>query len=183
MEKNLLTSKLLGGIGATLCVLSIIPHLGTIAGIAGIITVLISLNMFSKIFNDPQIFKNALISVIISIIAAILIFFTIGLGFFSMIIKSGSYPYTINYLNIGKKLLFFLILTYILFVISGYYIKNAFYLLAYYTKISLFKTAGLLYFISSFLLILVIGGVGIIIAWILIAVAFFTMPSEIKNSI
>jgi len=182
MEKNLLTSKLLGGIGATLCVLSIIPHLGTIAGIAGIITVLISLNMFSKIFNDPQIFKNALISVIISIIAVVLIFFTIGLGFFSMIIKSGSYPY-INYLNIGKKLLFFLILTYILFVISGYYIKNAFYLLAYYTKISLFKTAGLLYFISSFLLILVIGGVGIIIAWILIAVAFFTMPSEIKNSI
>jgi len=98
-----------------------------------------------------------------------------------MIIKSESYPY-INYLNIGKKLLFFLILTYILFVISGYYIKIAFYLLAYYTKISLFKTAGLLYFISSLLLILVIGGLGIIIAWILIAVAFFTMPSEIKNS-
>ena len=95
MEKNLLTSKLLGGIGATLCVLSIIPHLGTIAGIAGIITVLISLNMFSKIFNDPQIFKNALISVIISIIAVVLIFFTIGLGFFF-------YDYKIRILSLYK---------------------------------------------------------------------------------
>ena len=45
--------------------------------------------------------------------------------------------------------------------------------LAYYTKISLFKTAELLYFISSLLLILVIGRLGIIIAWILIAVAFY----------
>ena len=182
MEKNLLTPKLLGGIGAVLCVLSITPHLGAIAGIAGIITVLISLNMFSKIFNDSQIFRNALISIIISIIAVLLIFFTIGLGFFYMIIKSGSYPHTINSLNIGKEVLFSLILIYILFVISGYYIKKAFYLLAYYTKISLFKTAGLLYFISSILTILVIGAVGIIIAWILIAVAFFIMPSEIKSS-
>ena len=82
MEKNLLTPKLLGGIGAILCVLSITPYLGTVAGIAGIITVLISLNMFSKIFNDPQIFRNALISIIISIIAGILIFFIIGLDFF-----------------------------------------------------------------------------------------------------
>ena len=149
---------------------------------AGIITVLISLNMFSKIFNDSQIFRNALISIIISFIAGLLIFFTVGIEFFSMIMKSGSYPHTGNSPNIGKGALFSILSVYILFAISGYYIKNAFYLLAYYTKISLFKTAGLLYFISSLLTILVIGGLGIIIAWILIAVAFFTIPSETKNS-
>jgi len=117
MEKNLLTPKLLGGIGAILCVLSITPYLGTVAGIAGIITVLISLNMFSKIFNNPQIFRNALISIIISIIAGILIFFTIGLGFFF-------YDYKIRILSSYIKLPKYRKETFIFSYINLYFICN-----------------------------------------------------------
>jgi len=183
MAENLSTPKLLGGIGAILLVLMITPYLGSLAGLAGIILILISLNMFSKIFNDPQIFKSALISFILGIIGGFVAFLTVGVTFFSfftMMEPHGYYsPHMFSSIGIGTALAFIII--YILFIISAYYLKSAFCLLSSYTGINLFRTGGLWYFIGTILTIVIVGILINLVAWILIAVAFFTTPEEIKS--
>ncbi len=77
MNESLSTPKLLGGIGAILLILNITPYLGNLPSLAGVVLMLISFNMFSKIFNEPQIFKNALISFILAVVGGLIAFFTV----------------------------------------------------------------------------------------------------------
>ncbi|MDF2954132.1 MAG: putative membrane protein [Thermodesulfobacterium sp.] len=184
MNGNLSTPKLIGGIGAILLILTITPHFGAIAGLAGIVLILISFNMFSKIFNDPQIFKNALVSFILSIIGGFVIFLTVGITFFSILTTVGSEPHFHHAItNIGIGSIFALIIIYALLIVSAHYLKSAFYLLSSYTGVNLYKTGGLLYFIGTILMIIVIGVLVNLVAWVLIAVAFFTTPEEIKSEV
>uniref|UniRef100_A0A7V6CEF7 DUF996 domain-containing protein n=1 Tax=Thermodesulfobacterium geofontis TaxID=1295609 RepID=A0A7V6CEF7_9BACT len=181
MNGNLSTPKLLGGIGSILLVLTVTPYLGAIAGLVGIIFILISLNMFSKIFNDSQIFRNALISFILTVIGVFIIMLTIGITFFSLFTMMGSYPSPI-FSSIGIGTIFSFMITYLLLIISAYYLKSSFYLLSSYTGINLYKTGGFWYFIGTLLIIIVIGFLINLVAWVLIAVAFFTTPEEIKST-
>ncbi|MCD6490322.1 MAG: DUF996 domain-containing protein [Thermodesulfobacterium sp.] len=182
MNGNVSTPKLIGGIGAILLILTITPHFGAIAGLAGIVLIFISLNMFSKIFNDPQIFKNALISFIITIIGGFLAIFTVGAIFFSLFTMVRSHPHSshiFSHIGIGTALV--LTVLYILLIVSAHYLKTSFYLLSSYTGVNLYKTGGLLYFIGTILMIVVLGVLVNLVAWVLIAVAFFTTPEEIKS--
>jgi uncharacterized membrane protein len=183
MNGNLSTAKLLGGIGAILLVLTITPYLGALAGLAGIVLMLISFNMFSKIYNDPQVFKNALISFILAVVGGFLAFFTVGATLFSMFSMMGTHGQYSHHVfsNIGLGTTFAFIILYILLIISAHYLKSAFYLLSSYTGINLFRTGGFWYFIGTILTIVIIGILINLVAWILIAVAFFTTPEEIKS--
>ena len=181
MNGGLSTPKLLGGIGSILLVLTVTPYLGSIVGLVGIILILISLNMFSKIFNDPQIFRNALISFILAIIGVFVIMLTIGITFFSFFTMMGSYHLHM-FSSIGIGTIFSFIVTYLLLIISAHYLKSSFYLLSSYTGINLYKTGGFWYFIGTLLIIVVIGFLINLVAWVLIAVAFFTTPEEIKST-
>ncbi|MBO8144533.1 MAG: DUF996 domain-containing protein [Thermodesulfobacterium sp.] len=182
MNGNLSTPKLIGGIGAILLILTITPHFGAIAGLAGIVLMLISFNMFSKIFNNPQIFKNALISFILVIIGGFLAILTVGVTFFSLFTMIGSQPHSSHiFSNIGIGTTFVFVILYILLIVSAHYLKTSFYLLSSYTGVNLYKTGGLLYFIGTILMIIVISVLVNLVAWVLIAVAFFTTPEEIKS--
>ncbi len=64
------TARILGGIGAILGILSI---LHSALGIVGIVLILIALKMISDEYGMPQIFKYALYSTIIIIIAIAII--------------------------------------------------------------------------------------------------------------
>jgi Predicted membrane protein len=125
MNGGLSTPKLLGGIGSILLVLTVTPYLGSIAGLVGIILILISLNMFSKIFNDPQIFRNALISFILAIIGVFVIMLTIGITFFSFFTMMGSYHLHM-FSSIGIGTIFSFIVTYLLLIISAHYLNLPF---------------------------------------------------------
>lgn len=183
MNENLSTPKLLGGIGAILLVLTITPYLGAIAGMVGIILILISLNMFSKIYNHPQIFRNALISFVLAIIGGFVAMLTVGITFFSLFTMMGHHYYPSHiFSSIGIGTAFAFIIIYLLFIISAYYLKSSFTLLSSYTGVNLYKTGALWYFIGTILFIVAIGILINLVAWILIAVAFFTTPEEVKNS-
>ncbi|QER42562.1 DUF996 domain-containing protein [Thermodesulfobacterium sp. TA1] len=176
------TPKLIGGIGSILLILTMTPYFGIAAGLVGIVLLLISFNMFSKIFNDPQIFKNALLSFIFTIIGGFFVIFTVGLTFFSLFTMMGSHFHSFHmFPHVGIGTIFVWIILYILLVISAYYLKTSLYLLSSYTGVNLYKTGGFLYFIGNILMIIVIGVLINLVAWILIAVAFFTTPEEIKS--
>ena len=180
MDESLSTPKLLGGIGAILLVLTVTPYLGAIAGLVGIILILISLNMFSKIYKDPQIFRNALISFVLAVISFVAIL-TVGVTFFSLFIMMGPHPsHMFSSIGIGTALAFIII--YLLLIASAYYLKTSFYSLSSYTGVDLYKTGAFWYFIGTVLLIVVVGILINLVAWILIAVAFFTTPEEVRIS-
>ena len=184
MNESLSTSKLLGGIGAILLVLTITPYLGAISGLVGIILILISLNMFSKIYSDPQIFRNALISFVLAIISGFVVILIVGITFFSLFTMMGPFSYPSHmFSSIGIGTIFAFIIIYLLLIISAYYLKTSFTLLSSYTGVNLFRTGGLWYFIGTILTIVIIGILINLVAWILIAVAFFTTPEEVKSSV
>ena len=57
------------------------------------------------------------------------------------------------------------------------YLRKSFDALANKTGNGMFKTAGLLLLIGAILTIVLIGLILIFVAWILLTVAFFSMPS------
>ncbi len=181
MQENFSTPKILGGIGSILCALAITPHLGPLTALIGFIFLLISLNMFSKIFKDERIFKQAFISIIFASVAIILIIFIFGLiGFFIIRLSYHSYYFHFfHHLGITSFLGF--LVAYILLILNGYYLKSAFELLSFHTEITLYKAGGVSYFIGTILSIIFIGFLVIFAAWIILAVAFFITPDEKKE--
>lgn len=59
---------------------------------------------------------------------------------------------------------------------GAYYLKKAYDQIAAYTGVDMFKTAGLLYLIGAATTIVIIGLLILLVANILQAVAFFTLP-------
>ncbi|MCF8330916.1 MAG: hypothetical protein K9H84_00535 [Bacteroidales bacterium] len=62
----------LGRVGILLPIASFIPVLGQLAGIAAQVLLLISHNYFSKIYEEPGIFKNALTGFIVQIAGSLI---------------------------------------------------------------------------------------------------------------
>jgi uncharacterized membrane protein len=71
---NLKSSKTLGGIGAILIVISVLPYISQlgIIGFIGAILVLVALHGFARIYKESGIFNNALYGIITGIVGVVL---------------------------------------------------------------------------------------------------------------
>lgn len=185
MEKKLSNAKIIGGIGSILLLLAVIPDI-EIIGLIGFVLLLIALNTMSTIFNDNRIFKNALISFILMVVGvgiSLVITIVAGVSLFSIF---GSSPFSLMDIgavqgNIFLTAVLAILGFYIPLIFSAHYLKKTMYLLFDHTEIKLFKIGGLLYFIGTILLILVVGVLINVVAWVLIAVGFFTMPDDVAQ--
>ncbi|MCS7203475.1 MAG: DUF996 domain-containing protein [Thermodesulfovibrio sp.] len=168
--------KILGGLGALFIVLSFIPYVGWILGVAGVVLLMIALNKFSQIFDDKKIFSNFLIGFLISL-AGIVIAIIFGIfSFLPLLSERGGYRSFESPSMVG--ILLAVAVMYILTVVSCYYYRQSFNLLYSYTNVNLFKVAGTFLFWGAVALIVFgLGGLGILVGWILLAVAFFTLPT------
>ena len=176
------SEKTLGGIGSIFAALEVIPVLPFI----GYILVFIALNKMSKIFNDGKIFSKAIIGVALIFIAGLISLFTTGLSLISLIFSLFSGSGTGAGLSIGNIFLFSII-TYIMYVIGYYLFKQSLDLVSTHTNIDLFRTAGTFLFIGSLLFIipligLIIFSIFALVAWIILAIAFFSIPDEYKTT-
>jgi hypothetical protein len=83
---------------------------------------------------------------------------------------------------IGSLLLIglFLVVAFIFYLLAAMYFKRAFSSLAQKSGEHMFETAGLLLWIGAILTIIFVGLFLILVAWILLAIAFFSMkaPSQ-----
>jgi len=172
---SLESSKSLAGIGAILLIFSFIPAVGII----GIILLLIGMKGIADYYKEPNIYQNALWGVIFGIIGIIattvLIFGSIIGGIFTSLTLG---PAAI----IGSLLLIglFLVVAFIFYLLAAMYFKRAFSSLAQKSGEHMFETAGLLLWIGAILTIIFVGLFLILVAWILLAIAFFSMktPSQ-----
>ncbi|WP_172633853.1 DUF996 domain-containing protein [Caldisericum exile] len=64
--------RLLGGIGVLLAILSVIPGIGVILGLAGLVLVFVAINELYKTTKNKKIYDNFLVSFILGIVGAVL---------------------------------------------------------------------------------------------------------------
>jgi len=159
--------KILGGLGTIFILLSWIPYIGWLLALTGLILLSIALKKISNQAPSKGIFKNWIISIVISVTAAIILFFTI-LGAMS------------TYSSSEQNLL--ILLTYLIgvgtYIVVGILYKKIFMGVYELTNESLFKTSANLFFWGGILSIIVIGGFLFFIAWIIVAIAFFSLKTK-----
>ncbi|NWF87648.1 DUF996 domain-containing protein [Candidatus Bathyarchaeota archaeon] len=191
---DLETSRTLGGIGAIL--MFIMPFLGAytaILGLIGLILVLIGLKGLADNYKEQGIFNNALYGIIAAIIgcvvfAAILIVGTVGLftrlgidmanwmdwAMFQRIDWATITDFTIFW-DFAIAILAGIVILFVLFIIAAIFLRKSLNLLSAKSGVGLFGTTGLLILIGAVLTIIAIGLLLIWIAFILLAVAFFSI--------
>ncbi|MCX8034569.1 MAG: DUF996 domain-containing protein [Thermodesulfovibrio sp.] len=172
--------RIFGGLGSAFIILSFIPYIGWLLGIAGIVLLFIAFHKFSEIFGDKNIFNKFLTGFLISI-AGIIVFFLFGIFSFIPVLISAKHgagehiSFDLGMFGIG--IIFALIVFYIINIVAANYYRHCFNLMAEYTNINLFRLAGIFVFWGAVgLIVFGLGAIAILVGWILLTVAFFSIP-------
>lgn len=195
---NFDTSKNLGGVGALLIFIGVIPFFAYsgIISLIGLILVLIALKGFADYYTEAGIFNNALYAVFTAIVGAIA---TIAVALFALVdfftelglnmtnIADWSADITaidwtaIGFDVIGNFVAYILLALVVLFafvVITAIFLRKSLGLLSNKTGVSLFGTTGLLILVGAVLTIIAIGLVLIWVSMLILAIAFFQMKPQ-----
>jgi len=177
---QLSNEKILGGLGSIFIILGFIPWIGWILGIAGIVLLFITMNKLSQFFSDKNIFNKFLNGFLISITGIL-----IGAiwGIFSMLpmmMEGPRHSMILPYFSF--RLIFIFLIIYILNIVGMYFYRQCFNLIRQYTEINLFKLAGDFMFWGAVAVIAFgLGAIAILVGWILLALAFFSLPEHNKE--
>lgn len=140
------------------------------------------MSRLSNIYSDKEIFNKFLRGFLINLIS---IFIIIFFGAFSVLSLMGSFsamddnPFITNFRSFNISLIVVFIISYILSIVGMNFYRKSFNLLGNYTNINLFKLAGTFMFWGAVGSILFgLGLIAIIVGWILLAVAFFSLPGK-----
>jgi uncharacterized membrane protein len=184
------SSKTLGGIGALLVVIGFLGFFGAayagILSLIGIILTLIALKGMADNYNESSIFNNSLYGLIIIIIgvvaaaavAVIAVFTAISDLDWTDAAALQAYFMDLNnvYALIGP-IIAALVVLFIFMVVAALFFRKSLTTLAMKSGEKMFETAGLLWLIGAVLTIILVGVILIWIAWILIAVGFFSIKT------
>jgi uncharacterized membrane protein len=187
-------AKTMGGIGAILTLLGIIPSVGFFLGIIGFILILVAVKYISDETKDKSIFNNFLyffifciIGVIVTVI--ILVITVINAGGITYIneLQTLAYSKPMDVWNAIQPLLTgFLVALLILcvfIIISAIYLRKSYDKIGELTNVKWFGTAGLLFLIGAATLIIGVGFIIILIAMILEIIAFFSLPDKLPEKL
>jgi uncharacterized membrane protein len=200
------TNKALGGVGAILMFIGIIPVISSYAIIEliGLILVMVALYNLASYYTERGIFNNALYGLITGIvggvIAAVVVFVSVITSLTDFLYQifptwngdwtalSGLTPDVSN-LNPTDILPFVggilgaLAILWIFTIIAAFFVRRSVVSLSEKSGVGLFSTAGLLMLIGSVLIIAF--GLGLILIWIsalLLAIAFFQIKPQQPTS-
>jgi uncharacterized membrane protein len=198
------SSKNLGGIGAILLFVGILPYINYfgIVEIIGAILVLVALHGIGSYYKDSEIFNNALYGIIagiVGVVTAIVIGIAIVLpSITDFIMKiypswngdwstlsslSGMTPEATNItfsdvVPFITAALVILVVLWVFAIIAAFLLRRSLRLVSAKSATGLFSTAGLLLLIGAVLTIIGIGVILIWIAMLILAIAFFTMKTS-----
>jgi uncharacterized membrane protein len=177
------SNKILGGVGTLLMAIgSFVPFAGPIGivFIIGIILLLISMKGLSENFREPSIWRNAINGFIFGIIGIGIAIVVFAVFLFSMISSAAFFSAPgVVFGVVG--LIFGVIVVFVFFLLEAIFYKRAFDSLAQRSGEGMFHTGGLLLLIGAVLTIVIIGFILLFVAWILLAVAFFSMRSPAQQ--
>jgi len=192
-EATLRQAKAMGGVGSILVLLSFVPFVGFLFGLAGLVMVLLAVKRISEAVKDREIFHNVLMAVILQIVgSAISVFVVIG-SFFALvgsqvmmapfgpsfdgfgspgILGAGAVMAVLGFLLAG------LVAMWVILIIAARFLRKGYERMANKTDTRTFRTAARWYYYGAWLMIILVGFVLILIAWILQIKAFFSLPES-----
>jgi uncharacterized membrane protein len=192
------SNKTMGGIGAILMAVGFLPFAGAYTGILsliGLILVLISVKGLSDYYKDSRIFNNVIYAIVIGIVGAVvagILIVTAAIGLLdalginmSNLSNWSTFQSAItNVTDINTLLPYIatiaisLILLFVFAVVAAIFLRRSMNGLSEKTHVHLFSTTGLLFLIGAVLTIVAIGLILLWIALLLMAVSFFTIPTQ-----
>ena len=196
------TSKILGGVGAILMFIGIIPVISSYAvlELIGLILVMIALYNLASYYTERGIFNNALYGLIAAIVGGVV---AVGTIFVSVLTSLTDFLYamfpdwngdwasisglTPDPTNLSLEaivpfitgLFAALLILWVFAIIATFFIRRSMISLSAKSGVGLFSTAGLLMLIGAVLIIAL--GIGLLLIWIsmlILAIAFFTMKPQ-----
>ncbi len=196
------TSKTLGGVGALLMFVGIIPVINSygVIELVGLILVMVALYNLASYYTERGIFNNALYGLIAGIVGGVI---AVGVVILSVLTSLKDFLYTIypgwngdwsalsgltpdtSNLSLDAMVPFLtglfaaLLILWIFAIIGFYFVRRSLTSLSAKSSIGLFSTAGLLMLIGAVLIIAV--GIGLLLIWIamlLLAIAFFQLKPQ-----
>jgi uncharacterized membrane protein len=196
------TSKILGGVGALLMFIGILPYINYFGAVelVGLVLVMVALYNLASHYRERGIFNNALYGLImgivggvISIAVVIIVVLTSLTDFLYTIFPdwngdwtalSGLTPDPSNFsldsiVPFLAGILAVFIILWVSSIIAAFFIRRSLGTLSAKSGVGLFSTAGLLLLIGAVLIILF--GIGLILIWIsalLLAIAFFQIRPQ-----
>ena len=179
-------SKTLCGEGSLLLILGLVPYVGWVLGIIGVILLLRGLKELANYYQDNEIYEDSLIGVkhyIVALIAAAIAIGAILIGVGTATGFKYTKPFTFT-AGFGIGLAIFLgglIIAFVFYVLAAVHLRQTFNTLAQKTGEHSFETASNLLWWGSLLTIIGVGLILIFIAWIYAVVGFFTMKSPLQQ--
>jgi uncharacterized membrane protein len=186
-------AKILGGIGAILSLLFIIPYGGSVIALIGLILIFIAVKYIADETKNHSIFQNYLMNFILSIVAlgAVIAIMIIAFGLSGGLAWAQSLQgrnftdfssFWASFGTIIGGCIVAFIIAWVLLILGALYLRKSYTSIAEQTKVDMFKTTGLVYFIGAITLIVVIGIFILIVAKILEIVSFFSLPENLPGT-
>jgi uncharacterized membrane protein len=195
---NFETSKTLGGVGAILMFIGVIPFFAysMVISLIGLILLLIAMYGLANYYQESGIFNNALYGVITAIVGGIATVAVVFIALVDFLAELGLSPENMSawtaglsgmdWTNIGFNIignfiayiLVALVVLFVFVIITAIFFRKSLGLLSTKTGVGLFGTTGLLILIGAVLTIIVVGLLLIWIATLILAIAFFQMKPQ-----
>jgi len=195
-------NRILGGVGALLMFIGILPYINYfgVIELVGLVLVMVALYNLASHYKEGGIFNNALYGLIIGIVGGVISIAVVAIVVLSSLTDflytifpdwngdwtalSGLTPNMSN-LNLDSIMPFLtgiiamIVILWVFSIIAAFFIKRSLGTLAAKSGVGLFSTTGLLLLIGAVLIILF--GIGLILIWIsalLLAIAFFKIKPQ-----
>lgn len=196
------TTKVLGGVGALLMFIGVLPYINYfgVIEVIGLVLVMVAMYSLSSHYREGGIFNNALYGLIIGIVGVVI---SIAVVIITVLTSLTDFLYTLfpdwngdwtalsgltpapSNLSLDSIMPFLtglfavLIVLWVSSIISAFFVRRSLGTLSAKSGVGLFSTAGLLLLIGALLIILF--GIGLILIWIsalLLAIAFFRIKPQ-----
>jgi uncharacterized membrane protein len=184
MNVNFEYSKTLAGEGAVLLLLSLIPYVGWVLGIVGIVLLAKAMKEFSYYYQDESIYSNAWTGLkyfIVAIIAAAVAIASIVVGAASAtqwFTEGANFVFTAGFITGIIAFFAGIVVAFIFFVLGANSLKNSLHTMANKSGEQSFATAATLLWIGAILTIIGIGLILIFVACIFLVIGFFSMKPK-----
>ncbi len=178
MGTNFQYSKTLAMEGSILITLGLVPYVGWVLGIVGIVLLLRAMKEFANYYQDNSIYQNSLTGVKYYIVALVALAVAGG-GFVVAFVNVDFNNFPASF-GVGHALglavgIAFLLIAFIFYVLAATHLRKTFSTLAQKTGEHSFETAATLLWIGALLTIIGVGALLIFIAWIFAVIGFFTI--------
>jgi uncharacterized membrane protein len=180
MNVNYEYSRTLAAEGAILLLLGMVPYVGWILGIIGVVLFLKGMKELSNYYQDEKIYQHSWTGVkyyIVALIAAgvAVTALVIGVASATGFTFTGDFLFTAGF---GVGLAAFLggiVTAFVFYILATFHLKRTFDTLAEKTGETSLTTAGTLLWIGAILTIVVVGLLLILIGWIFATIGLFSM--------